>query len=202
MNASAIVLAAGKSERMGKMKLLLPFKGKTLIEGVVRPLLESSLDEVLVVLGYRGEEIKRALSKISSSKIRFVENRQYERGMLSSVQAGIRMLSAQTECAMVVLGDQPGFEANFFSRLLSEVSRSQKGILIPSYGGKRGHPLLISSRHFPFLLSLNPEKESLHRLTEEKAVDILDFPVELEEILVDVDLPQDLQRLKKKESLS
>ena len=202
MKVSAIVLAAGKSERMGEMKLLLPLGGKTMIEGVVNPLVESSVDEVLVVLGHRGEKIRQALQGVSSAKLRFVENPEYERGMLSSIQAGLRALKKDTECALIALGDQPGLQADFFSRLLSELSRSPKGILIPSCGGKRGHPLLVRSRYFSFLLSLNPEKESLHRLTAEKAADILDFPVELEEILADVDLPQEFQALKERESLT
>lgn len=178
------------------MKLLLPLGEEAMIERVVRPLIESSVDEVLVVLGHRGEMIRQALGGIPSPSLLFVENLEYERGMLSSIQAGLRALKKDTECLLIALGDQPGLEADFFSRLVFELSRTGKGILIPNYAGKRGHPILIRSRYFPFVLSLNPEKESLHALTEKEAADIIDLRVEFPEVLSDVDSPGDLLTLQ------
>src|SRR5262245_37290635 len=94
MKATAIVLAAGESRRMGALKPLLPFGGSTVIETVAGTLLRCPLHEVIVVLGHRAEEIERQLARHPA---RVVRNADYLKGMLTSVQCGVAAADAQTD---------------------------------------------------------------------------------------------------------
>src|SRR5688572_19178404 len=104
---SAIVLAAGESRRMGKLKPLLPYGSVTVIQAVVRSLRASPIDAVIVVLGHRSEEIAAALSE---EGVETCLNPRYREGMLTSVQVGIAAASPDTEWLAIALGDQPSLK--------------------------------------------------------------------------------------------
>jgi molybdenum cofactor cytidylyltransferase len=199
MKFSSLILAAGKSERMGTLKLLLPWRGRTILAEVVSQVLESGVSQALVVLGYAAAEQQAVLADIRDDRLQVVLNPQYELGMLSSVQAGLRQLSPATEAVLLSLGDQPRLLATVYRRVMECYIDSGQGILIPSYLGKRGHPIVIHARFVPYLLNLNPITESLHSLTSAYREQIMDLPLDEPAVLQDVDRPEDYQHLLQEE---
>ena len=114
MKSAGLVLAAGSSRRMGRSKQLLPFNGRPLLEGVVAAANDSSLDEVLVVLGANAEEIERG---VELGRARVVVNPDHEAGLGSSLRAGLSALGSEVGRAMVILVAQPAVRAKPFDRL-------------------------------------------------------------------------------------
>lgn len=199
MKFASLILAAGKSERMGTLKLLLPWRGRTILAEVVSQVLESGVDQALVVFGHAAAEQQMALSDITDDRLQVVLNPQYELGMLSSVQAGLRRLSPMVEAVLLSLGDQPRLPATVYRRVMERYIDSGLGILIPSYRGKRGHPIVIHARFVPYLLNLDPVTESLHSLTSAYREQIMDLPLDEPAVLQDVDRPEDYQHLLQEE---
>ena len=192
----ALLLAAGESRRMGKPKLLLPFGQKTIVEHIVDNILQSKADKILVVLGSHREEI---LSKILDRPVLSVVNHRYKKGMLSSIQAGFAALPKDTEAALVCLGDQPFIPKTVLDRLIASYERTQKGIVLPVYKNRRGHPVLIDMKHKQEVLKLSPDI-GLRALVHNHPQDVLEVKVETPNILKDIDKPEDYAReLKKKE---
>src|SRR5690242_9158000 len=113
---AAIVLAAGMSRRMGRFKPLLPFGDRPLIWRVIQGVSET-VSNIIVVSGYHAQELEAALAGLN---VQFVHNPLYEKGeMLSSVQAGVRSLPANTAAFLVVLGDQPMVEGKTIDSLIN-----------------------------------------------------------------------------------
>ena len=183
----AIILAAGESRRMGETKQLLPFAGKTMIECVVAAFDLSSVDEIVVVLGYRAGEIA---AKISHSRVRVVKNADYKDGMFTSVQAGLRELPVKTKVAMIALADQPKLRAATVQMLLDKFTGQ---ILVPSFSGRQGHPLLLSSRYVPEILAMSASLTLKHFLANHPN-DLSRLVVEDEGVLVDIDDRSDYER--------
>jgi molybdenum cofactor cytidylyltransferase len=187
VNATAIVLAAGESRRMGTLKPLLPFGGSTVIETVVGSLLRCPLHEVLVVLGHRAEEIARPLA---AYRVRMVMNPDYLTGMLGSVQHGVAAAAPDTEWFVIALGDQPALDAGLTTRLLELAETASAGIVVPSIKGRRGHPLLIHRRYREEIGALPPEI-GLRELMRRHPDDLQLVPVEDDAILRDMDTPEE-----------
>lgn len=143
---SAIVLAAGESKRMGAAnKLLLPFGGKALVAHMVDSILACHVHETLVILGYEAELVKKALSRRS---VRFVENRDYSQGMTTSIQAGVRAMTAGSNGIMICLSDLPLLQSEELESLIHEFegayAHNKKLIVLPAYRGQRGNPVIFS----------------------------------------------------------
>ena len=137
----AVIPAAGLSSRMGAFKPLLPCGEGTVIESTVRSVLPYASD-VVVVLGYRADEVRQALSDRFDGRVRITLNPEYRMSdMLRSVQIG---LSALSECDGFFLlpGDMPAVAGSTFSALIGAFDGSQK-VLYPSFDGRKGHPPLI-----------------------------------------------------------
>ena len=146
----AVVLAAGRSERMGTQKLLLPLQGRTIIGGIVDELVNSPLEAILVVTGREAGRIQQALA---GRQVSFVSNPEPAGDMLSSVRCGLRTLPAGCDAVLVVLGDQPGLRRGLVMQLLRAYRRTNCGIVVPSHSGRRGHPLLFATRFSAEVLS-------------------------------------------------
>ena len=183
----AIVLAAGESRRMGTQKLLLPFGDATVIESVVLTALASRVDRVLVVLGADKGDVREELEPLG---IDLVVNENFAEGMLSSVQAGFRALPADAEAAVVMLGDQPFLPARVVDAVVDAFQRSGKGIVVPTFQGRRGHPVLIGLKYRDEVLALDPA-DGLRRLMHAHPEDIFEAEVEDANILRDMDVPED-----------
>ena len=138
---SAILLAAGQSKRMvGENKLAKKIQDVPLIKHSVKNILVSSIDELIIVLGYQKEIIEKLINK--NEKIKFVFNKDFENGMASSIKAGLNHLSNNTEAFFICLGDMPMVNSGIYNQLIK--SRSQKDILVPTYNGQQGNPVLFN----------------------------------------------------------
>lgn len=185
----AIILAAGESRRMGSQKLLLPYGEATVIETVVGKALDAGLDKVLVVLGADRDAVRARLEKYP---VRVVANENYRQGMLSSVQAGFAALPGDAAAAVIMLGDQPAVPAPAIRTVVRAAGETGKGIIIPTCGGQRGHPVLISMKHRPAVAALDPAI-GLRQLRLEHAGDVLEVEVGDPAILRDLDTPEDYE---------
>ena len=183
----AIVLAAGESRRMGTQKLLLPFGDATVIESVVLTALASRVDRVLVVLGADKDDVREELEPLG---IDLVVNDNFAEGMLSSVQAGFAALPPAAEAAVVMLSDQPFLPAGVVDAVVEAFRRSGKGIVVPAFQGRRGHPVLIGLKYHDEVLALDPT-DGLRRLMRAHPDDIFEAAVEDANILRDMDVPED-----------
>ena len=138
---SAILLAAGQSKRMdGENKLTKEIKGIPLIKLSVKNILASSVDELIIVLGYQKEIIEKLIDK--NEKIKFVFNKDFESGMASSIKTGIDNLSDKTEAFFICLGDMPIVSHNIYNQLIK--SKDNKEIIVPTYKGQQGNPVLFN----------------------------------------------------------
>jgi molybdenum cofactor cytidylyltransferase len=151
----AIVLAAGGSRRFGSPKQLLPWKGKTLLEHVVDRVLDSSVDQVLVVLGHEAESIG---ALVRDRRVVTVVNKDWERGQSGSVWAGLQALPEGCEACLFVLADQPHVTPELIDSILARYRRTLAPIVIPVHRGQRGNPVLFARTLFPELLEMQGDQ--------------------------------------------
>jgi molybdenum cofactor cytidylyltransferase len=185
----AIILAAGASTRMKQQKLLLPFNGKTIVEAVVENAAKSVGANIMLVLGSHSEEIK---NKIDDRQLDFCVNENYMDGMLSSAICGFRALPPEAKAALVFLGDQPQIPTQAADLVIKAWKKSKKGIVMPTYNGRRGHPVLIETRYRTEIEDLDPEK-GLRTLSEKHKNDVFEVECNMPEILRDIDTPEEYQ---------
>ena len=183
-----IVLAAGMSTRMGSLKQLLPLAGKTAIEVVVERI-RSRLEKVYVIVGHRGNEVSAALE---SYPVECIVNPDFAQGMTSSVKCGIRA-AAGASAFLMCLGDQPGVGVEAIDLVLDGAVRGKKGIVLPTFQGRRGHPIFIDGAYAHEILAL-PQNKGLNQVTRAHRDDTLEVPIGQPEVLEDMDTPADYQR--------
>lgn len=187
MHVVAVVLAAGESRRMGQLKALLPFGPHTVIEHVLAPLLQADLAGVAVVLGHRAAEIAAVIQPLP---VHLVQNPDYRHGMTTSVQAALRDITPVPDAYLLALVDQPHVSLPLLQHLLSVSATSPKGLIIPTFDGKRGHPIVVSARYRAEILALGPD-QGLNLVTRGHPDDTLEVPVDNADILRDMDYPED-----------
>lgn len=185
-----IILAAGESKRMKVQKLLLPFQGKTMIEKVIENVAGSDVDHTMVVVGCDKDEI---LEKIGHLPVSHCLNVNYQQGMLLSVKCGFGSLPDLFEAALVFPGDQPMIPAEAVNTVIRAYRESGKGIAIPVFEGKRGHPLLVSSRYRVEIEKLD-DGGGLRALALKFPEDVLEVQVNTPGILRDIDTPEEYRR--------
>ncbi len=195
---SAIILAAGESKRMGQAKQLLGVGGKTLLQSVLDSALQSDVDEVILVLGYDAERIHKAMD-VGRAKI--VVNPNYAKGMITSIQEGLKALDKKSEAFFIVLGDQPEILPHIYNRLIQEFRRVTplQSILLPTHQGKKGHPALFSTKYLAESFKITGDvgfREIVQNHPEEVFLVELDTP----SILIDIDTPEDYQEYLRKKS--
>jgi molybdenum cofactor cytidylyltransferase len=184
-SVSAILLAAGKASRMGKLKQLMPLGDSTILEQTLDNLLGSKAAEVVVVLGYKAEDI---MKRLSGRPVKIVVNPLYRKGMGTSIAAGLRFVDSQARAVMLVLGDQPYVDSPTIDRLLDAFGSNKKGIIIPTYKKKRGHPLIFA-RNYKAQLSKLTGDVGGREIIRENPKDVLEVPVNCEGIVIDIDTP-------------
>lgn len=152
---SAIVLAAGESTRMGFPKLLLPIKGKSLLQHVIVNALQSKVGEVIVVLGAEATKLRR---EIKQSQVKIIENASYKEGLSTSLKAGLQAVSPQAQAVLILLGDQPLISHDIIDALIDKYEESGSIMVAPVYKGKRGNPVLFDSSLIPELSRVTGDK--------------------------------------------
>ena len=179
---SGLILAAGKSTRLGAgPKQLLPWRGTTLLEWVVRQVESSSLDEVLVVVGHQSEEVRGRVSLVRS---RFVETPDFGEGCSASIRNGLKAVSPKAEAAVLILGDQPEIDAAAIRAVVDGWDRLRSPVVRISYRGHLGHPVLVSGTIFPQIEALRGDK-GVWKLLEA-------HPEWIQEIALDLPHPRDV----------
>ena len=187
---AAIVLAAGRSRRMGRPKQLLPLKSLTMIEVVARRV-RPHVDCLVAVIGHAGEQVAAVLRPLG---VILTVNDDVDRGMLSSVKCGLRAAGPGWQGYLFCLGDQPGLTDSVVGAVLAGAASAERGIVIPAFSGRRGHPVYVSRRYYDEILGLD-ESLGLNAVTGSHPADTLEIPVDEPAVLEDMDTPADYARL-------
>ncbi len=199
---SAIILAAGQSQRMGRPKLLLPWGDTTIRETVIASfaagLARAELDqwEILVVTGSAREEVEALVADMKASyQLHTIHNPAFaESEMLGSLQAGLRALGPGAEAALVGLGDQPQVRPETIQGICRTYHRTRSLLVVPSFHRRRGHPWLASRLVWPEIIAL-PSSATPREFLNAHANEVEYVPAD-ESILKDLDTPDDYRRLK------
>jgi molybdenum cofactor cytidylyltransferase len=184
---AAVVLAAGESSRMGRDKATLGYCGSTFLETILRTLGVAGVERVAVVLGHHAEEIRQAVN-LGDTEV--VINRDYRRGQTSSLQAGLKALERpELEAVVVCLADHPAVSTQTLRRLVDSFCESRAPVVIPTYQGRRGHPVVLARQLFEELQSLRPDAGANAVVRKYQAVTQF---VEVDDpgVLLDIDDPE------------
>lgn len=182
-NVAAVLLAAGRSRRMGAFKPLLPFGGKTVIERCVASLCEAGIEEIVVVLGHRAVELRESLSHLP---IGFVLNEDAEGEMAASVRRGIEWVSERMKAALIALADHPAVSPQTIKFLIETQRRTGASFIIPQWRGRGGHPVLVDLQYRRELLRLDAAG-GLRGLFETHAEEVLRVEVACPYVTRDMD---------------
>ena len=188
---SAIILAAGESQRMGvQNKLLLQIDSEVLIRKFVKSVSNSLVDAVLVVVGFEAEKIKAVLHDQS---VKFVENPSYEEGMTTSIQSGVKASSNESTGLMICLADMPFAETSDLNRLIQAFNDYQSTesslIIVPVFQGKRGNPVLFSEVFRDKILT--HKGEGCREIVRQFPHYVKEVSMENDNLLRDIDTPED-----------
>ncbi len=194
-NVSAIVLAAGRSTRMGgPNKLLAELDGRKLVRIVAEQALASKAAEVIVVTGHQAELVEQALDGL---QVKFVRNPDFAGGLASSVRAGIAAVADKADGAIVCLGDMPLIDAQLIDRLIDAFEPDRGHLItVPVAEGRRGNPVLWSRRFFKELMTLDGDVGARH-LIAKHAEAVAEVAVEGESAFLDIDTPQGLEAARR-----
>jgi len=190
---AAVVLAAGGSTRMGQPKALLRVPdGRRYVEAIADCARAGGCSEVVVVLGPpHGDAIDGALAATATLTTKRAWNARPERGMLSSLQAGLAALPATAEAVLVWPVDIPFVEASTVRALVAHDGT----IVVPVHNGRGGHPLRVACAHFAEVAALDPAR-GLKALLDAHAGSVTRLPVADRGVLIDVDTPDDYARTR------
>ena len=184
---AALILAAGYSSRMGALKPLLPLLGSTVLESTAACFLDAGIPDVYIVLGHEAERIREKFK--DAKRVTFVYNPHYERGMFTSVQAGIAAMDINTTAFLMMPGDCPMVKPSTILEITAAHERTKAPIIRPCYQEKSGHPCLFSMRYRNEILS-NDFPQGMRTLMQLHQKDVLMQEVEDEAILLDMDTPK------------
>lgn len=172
---------------MKRQKLLMPFNGKTMVEEVILNAKKVVNQNVVVVLGADHYEISDQISKLL---VATCLNKDYKKGMLSSVICGFRALPEDAKAVLVFLGDQPQIPSSVADLVIRGWEKSERSIIIPVFGGRRGHPVLIETKYKTEIENLDTGN-GLRQLMSDFPEEILEVECGRPEILRDIDTPGD-----------
>lgn len=187
-------MAAGMSRRMGNAnKLLLSVSGERMVRHVVQVALNASPLEVIVVLGHEAERVENTLTGLP---IKCIHHPLYAQGLTSSIQAGVRALSAQSEGLMVVLADQPLLSVAQIQTVMKRFERTEAGaIVVPMREGIPGHPVLFDACYTDEILGLT-YPDGCRPLLKAHKNRLISLRMDQDGPFLDVDTPEDYARLK------
>lgn len=190
MKTAAVVLAAGKSERMGNNKLTQIMNDRSLIDHVLDALEHTKINQIIVVLGNKPDEI-RSILEHRSGRIEIVINEEFEQGMTSSFKAGLRR-AKMADAVFLVLGDQLILHPTCIDQAIELMAEAKPLIVSPIYKGKKGHPLLFSRELFQEILDLK-ETEIIRDIVQKHRRNILTINAD-DWVVTDIDNPEDLEK--------
>ena len=192
----AIILAAGMSTRMGEAKQLLRLGESTVLGQTLENVRGAAVDEIVLVLGFSAETIRQQLPVSAIEGLKVVVNRNYRQGMASSLRAGLSALDPRIDAALIVLADQPFIRPETLDRIVDRYRRSHAQIVIPSYKGFRGNPVLLDRSVFPEVMALEGDI-GCRAIFGSHSEGIVKVEVEDVGILLDIDNKDDYERLRR-----
>lgn len=149
---TAILLAAGRSSRMGAFKPLLPFGDTSVIQSCLQNLRAAGVEDIVVVLGHRAGEVE---SSLSDPRLRFALNPDPEGEMSTSIICGVRQLSPTADAVLIALVDQPAIPPAAIEAVINEWSTGAR-LVVPEFQERGGHPVLVDLRFRDELMDLDP----------------------------------------------
>jgi molybdenum cofactor cytidylyltransferase len=193
-HVAAVVLAAGRSTRMGAInKLIAEIGGKPLVRIAAEQALASRASPVIVVTGHERERVEAALAGLP---LRLVHNPDFAEGLGTSLKAGIAAVPEDADAAIVCLGDMPQVDSQLIDRLIAGFDPGRGAlVVVPSIEGRRGNPVLWSRRFFPDLMAVQGDIGARHLIASYTEA-VVEVPVAGEAALTDVDTPESFTAVK------
>lgn len=185
---AGLILAAGESRRMQSLKSLLPIENKTFIEHIIDNLQKGGADPVIVVLGHSADQIQKACA-LSGTII--LQNPDFQLGQLTSIQCGVKhLMKIPVEGVLICPVDCPLISASLIQQLVSEGEKNEKGIVLPTYKGKRGHPGLFMKSRFQDILDA-PLNQGARWVIQRHPEEVKEMPTEEEGVVLNINTPED-----------
>jgi molybdenum cofactor cytidylyltransferase len=194
---SVVVLAAGGSVRMGKSKLSLEIKGKTLLEHALGPIREAGFKDVVVVFSEENEKLRALVPR----NYRVVINRHSQEGISTSLKAGVAAVDPRNQGILFALGDQPFVGVDVYQKLVQYHRRHLTVLTWPVHEGKRGNPVLFDRRLWPELMKVEGDEGGKQIITRTSPEDIGRVEVAEAGVLIDIDTPDEYEKYRGKEQL-
>jgi molybdenum cofactor cytidylyltransferase len=193
INFGGLILAAGRSERMGEPKLNLPWGKTTVLGRVIKSLAEGGLNRIFIVINpLRRPKIPQELPEV---EISWIENPAAETNeMLKSIQTGLSSMPTDIQNVLVCLGDQPTIQPEVVKSVLEAASETGESLIFPSYRYRRGHPWVVNRKHWQEICDLS-ESDTVRTFIEANAKAIHYVNVD-QDAPEDMDTPEMYQRLK------
>jgi molybdenum cofactor cytidylyltransferase len=192
---AALLLAAGKSSRMGSNKMLAEIDGRPMIARTAQRLLSSRARPIVAVLGNQADEVDAALGKLPVERVR---NPQFAEGLSTSLKRGLAALPSDVDGAVICLGDMPLIAGRDIDRLIVAFNPLEgRAIIVPTRNGKRGNPVLWARRFFAEMVSLAGDVGARH-LIGEYADLVCEVEMDTDSVLVDIDTPEALAGLRER----
>jgi molybdenum cofactor cytidylyltransferase len=180
---SVVLLAAGESKRMGQPKQLMPLGKTTILEQTISNFLNSEAKQVIVVLGHLAEDM---MGLVAGRPVTVVVNPAYRQGMGTSLACGLGLVSDKAQGVMLALAEQPFIGPGTINQLIETSGAHSKGIVIPCYGGRRGHPVIFATKYKEELLGLRGDVGGREIIARHPG-DVLEVAVDCEGVITDID---------------
>jgi len=192
---AALLLAAGKSKRMGANKMLAEIDGRPMVARTAQRLLASRARPIIAVLGNQADEVDAALGKLPVERVR---NPDFADGLSTSLKRGLDALPADIDGIVVCLGDMPLIAGRDIERLIAAFNPLEgRAIVVPTRRGRRGNPILWSRQFFAEMMTLSGD-QGARRLIEEHADLVAEIEMDSDAILIDIDTPEALAQLRER----
>lgn len=192
---SAILLAAGESRRMGAVnKLTLPVAGQPLLRRTAETLLQAGLRELVAVVGYQQQTVRELLHGLS---LRIVENENYAEGQMTSVHCGMGALQQTCDGVLICLADLPLLAVDDLRRLTDAFANCPTSVLVPTYQGERGNPIVLAYQHRQRILA-GDRNLGCKRLIKKHPELVTAMEMDNDHLVFDLDTPEAYQRLQQR----
>jgi molybdenum cofactor cytidylyltransferase len=190
---AAVILSGGESRRMGSPKALIPYRGRVFLQHLLDAAHHPSISPVVVVLGPHADPIRKEV--VLEEPVNVVINHNWQQGQLSSIQAAVRHLAAKggSDGFLLFLVDHPFISQALVGELVTEFYRSRKPIVLPTFHGKRGHPVIFASSLYDELLAA-PLDKGARTVVWAHAGEVLEVPTEEEGVVMNLNDPETFRK--------